>query len=160
MSVTVSSILEGILYKVKDQVKGELSSYLSAMITLKADSVLLEDIKEHVVGDLNALKKNRYPMAFYYPMSIDVEQADLGSDEIRMQVFVSLSLKGSDSDNLVIRALRYSDCLRELVNDDRTMGGACDEARVVKVNYFSSEPGGENIMEIETILSIIVAVAY
>jgi hypothetical protein len=159
MSVTVQSVLEDALYAIKDHVEGNFSTYLEAMLTLKSDNLDLPDIKVHIVGDLDALKQTRYPMAFYYPMEITVEPLDIEEDEIKMQVYVALILKGSDGDALTTKALRYSDCLREMVNDDHTLGGACDYARVSKVNYFSSEPGGENLMEIETILSVILTVA-
>jgi hypothetical protein len=92
-------------------------------------------------------------------MEISVEALDLGEDEIRMQVYMAIVLKGADNDQLTIKALRYSDCVRKLVNDDHTLGGACDYARVSKVNYFAADPGGENLMEIETILTVVLTVA-
>lgn len=157
---TVTSYLEDTLYAIKDYVDGHFSAYVLAMDTLKAgEDLTLEDIKEHVVGDLDALKKNRYPMAFYYPMEINIEPLDLSEDEITMQVYIAIILKGADNDKLTIKALRYSDCLREMVNDDHTLGSACDYARVSKVNYYASEPGGENLMEIETILTVTLTVA-
>lgn len=160
MAVTVTSTLEDALYAIKDYVEGHYSAYVLAMDTLKGSADFsLDDIKEHVVGDLDALKKNRYPMAFYYPMEIGIEPLDLDSDEITMQVYIAIILKGADGDKLTTKALRYSDCLREMVNDDHTLGSACDYARVSKVNYFASEPGGENLMEIETILTVTLTVA-
>jgi hypothetical protein len=158
MAVTVQSTLEDALTHIKEHVTDHFSAYLDAMVGLKNDGIDLPDLKEHIVGDMDALKKSRYPMAFYYPMEINVEPLDMGSDEIRMQVYVAILLKGADGDKLTTKALRYSDCLREMVNDDHTLGGACDYARVSKVNYFSSEPGGENLMEIESILSVILTV--
>lgn len=157
---TVVSVLEDTLYNIQDFVEDEFSSYLQAMDTLKGSAYFsMDDIKEHVVGDLDALKRNRYPMAFYYPMEISITPLDLSEDEITMQVFIAIVIKGASDDKLTTKALRYSDCLRALVNDDHTMGGACDYARVSKVNYFASEPGGENLMEIETILTVIKTVA-
>ena len=157
---TVTSVLEDTLYDIKDHVETNFSAYVIAMNTLKGSSVfVIDDIKEHIVGDMEALKKNRYPMAFYYPMEISVEPLDLSEDEIKMQVYIAIVLKGADGDQLTIKALRYSDCLRKMVNDDHTLSGACDYARVSKVNYFSAEPGGENLMEIETILTVIKTVA-
>ncbi len=160
MAVSVTSTLEDTLYAIKTHVDGHFSAYVLAMDTLKGTAdFTLEDIKEHVVGDFDALKKNRYPIAFYYPMEINVEPLDLGEDEITMQVYIAIILKGASDDRLTTKALRYSDCLREMVNDDHTLGSACDYARVSKVNYFASEPGGENLMEIETILTVILTVA-
>jgi hypothetical protein len=160
MAVTVTSVLEDTLYNIKDYVEGNFSSYLEAMDTLKGSAEYsMDDIKEHIIGDLEALKNNRYPMAFYYPMEISVEALDLGEDEIKMQLYFSISLKGADGDKLTIKALRYSDCFREMVNGDHTLGGACDYARVSKVNYFSAEPGSGNLMEIETILTVTLTVA-
>jgi hypothetical protein len=160
MSITVDSILEDTLYAVKYCVETHFSSYLEAMNNLKDDPTSdLDDIKEHIVGDMDALKKNRYPMAFYYPMEINIDQLDLQEDEIKMQVYVAIILKGADGDKLTTKALRYSSCLREMVNADHTMDGACDYARVSKVNYFASEPGGEYLMEIESILDVTLTVS-
>jgi len=159
MAVTVTSTLEDTLYNIKSHVEDHFSAYVLAMDTLKgAEDYALDNIKEHVVGDLDALKKSRYPMAFYYPTEISIEPLDLGEDEITMQVYIAIILKGADGDKLTIKALRYSDCLREMVNDDHTLGAACDYARVSKVNYYASEPGGENLMEIETILTVVLTV--
>jgi hypothetical protein len=157
---TVTSVLEDTLYNIQDYVEGSLYLYLDAMNqTTKADGIDLEDMKVHVVGDMDALKQNRYPMAFYYPMEIAIEPLDLEQDEIRMSVYVAIVLKGADGDKLTIKALRYSDCIRTLINADHTLASACDYARVSKVNYYSAEPGGENIMEIETILTVTLTVA-
>jgi hypothetical protein len=158
MSITVESVLEDTLYCIKEHVAGHLSSYLEAMVDLKEDGIDLPDIKVHVVGDMDALKQNRFPMAFYYPTEITVSPLDLGEDEISIQVFVSVILKGADGDKLTTMALRYTDCLRQMVNADHTMGGACDFARVSKVGYFASEPGSDNLMEIETTLSVTITV--
>jgi hypothetical protein len=158
MALAVTSVLEDTLYEVKSFVEDNFSAYLEAMDALKGDGLALDDIKVHVVGDLEALKQTRYPMAFYYPMEINVEQLDLGNDEIQMQMYVSIVLKGADGDKVTTKALRYSDCLREMVNDDHTLGGACDYARVSKVNYYASEPGTENLIEIESILSVLITV--
>ena len=156
---TVTSTLEDTLYNIKAYVEGSLYIYLDAMGVTKDDGLALEDMKVHVVGDTDALKQNRYPMAFYYPMEIAVEPLDLNEDEITMKVYVAFILKGADGDKLVTKALRYSDCLRTLVNADHTLASACDYARVEKVNYYSAEPGGENIMEIESILAVTLTVA-
>jgi hypothetical protein len=156
---TVTSTLEDTLYKIKDYVEGSLYLYLDAMGVTKDDGLALEDMKAHVVGDMDALKQNRYPMCFYYPMEIAIDPLDLEEDEIKMNVYVAFILRGADGDKLVTKALRYSDCLRTLVNADHTLAGACDYARVAKVNYFSAEPGGENIMEIESILAVTLTVA-
>ena len=157
---TVTSVLEDTLYNIKDYVEGSLYLYLDAMNqTTKVDGIDLEDMKVHVVGDMDVMKQNRYPMALYFPMEITLEPLDLEQDEIKMNVYVAIILKGADGDKLTTKALRYSDCLRTLVNADHTLAGACDYARVSKVNYFSAEPGGENIMEIESILTVTLTVA-
>ena len=159
MAVTVTSYIEDAIYSVKDYVEGNFSSYIEAMQELKSDSAGLTDIKVHVIGDLEALKQTRYPMAFYYPTEITVEPLDLGDDEIRVELYVAIILKGADGDKLTMKALRYSECLRQLVNADHTLGGACDYARVSRVNYYASEPGAENLMEIESTLSMILTVS-
>lgn len=155
---TVESTLEDTLYAIKTHVEGNFSSYVVAMNSLKSDSAVIENIKVHVVGDLEVLKQPRYPIALYYPTEITVEALDLGDDEIRMEVYLAIVLRGASDDKLTTKALRYSDCLRQLVNDDHTLGGACDYARVSRVNYYASEPGTENLMEIENTLSVIITV--
>ena len=155
---TVESTLEDTLYAIKDHVEGHFSAYVLAMNELKDDEKAIDDIKVHIVGDLEVLKQSRYPMAFYYPTEINIEPLDLGHDEIRMDVYLAIILRGASDDKLTTKALRYSDSLRQLVNDDHTLGGACDFARVSRVNYYASEPGTENLMEIENILSVIITV--
>jgi len=158
MAVSVTSHIEDALYAIRDYVEGGFSTYLEAMDALKDDGLALDDIKAHVVGDMEALKQSRHPMAFYYPTEITVEPLDLGEDEIRMELYLAIVLKGADGDKLTMKALRYSECLRQLVNADHTLGGACDYARVSRVNYYASEPGAENLMEIESMLSVILTV--
>jgi hypothetical protein len=159
MSASVKSYLEDMLYDIKDYTGSTFSVYLTAMETEKSSTIVMADLKEISVGDLAVFEKNMSPVGFLFPTNITIEGLDLGQDEINADVLVVIALEGGDKDELAIKALRYAECFRQMVNAEKTLGGACDYARVKQVNYFGPAPGDVQTMSIEIILAVTLTVA-
>lgn len=160
MPVTVQSYLEDMLYDIKDHVGSTYSTYLDAMEVTKGSEIVMYDLKQIAVGDTSIFESNVSPVGFLFPTNIRIAWIDTGEDEIAMDLLVVIAFKGSGKDQLAIKALRYSECFRQMVNADKTLSSACDEAVVKQINYYGPTPGDVQNMDLEIIMAVILTVPH
>ena len=155
---SVKSYLEDLLYDVKDFTGSTFSVYIAAMYVAKGSTILLPDFEEIAVGDLGVFERNKKTVLFLFPRNIEMEPLDTGQDEILVDLLCMVQITGNSKENLAIKALRYEECFRHMVNGDKTLGASCDDARVSRVGYFGPSPGETQTMGIEITVAAILTV--
>lgn len=155
---SVKSYVEDMLYGVKDFTGSTFSVYIDAMYTEKGSTILLPDFAEIAVGDANVFERNVSPVLFLFPRDIGLAELDMGEDEEGIDLLAMIQLEGKGTDDLAMKALRYAECFRHMVNGDKTLGGACDEARVRRIQYFGPAGGDDQTMAIEISVAVILTV--
>jgi hypothetical protein len=146
---SVKSYIEDMMYGVQDFTGSTFSEYIDAMYSEKGSAIVMADFEEIAVGDISVFEKNKRNVLFLFPQNINIEALDMGEDEITVELLCVIQLSGGGRDNLAIKALRYEECFRHMINDDKTLGAACDYAQVARVGYYGPVPGDTQTMGIE-----------
>jgi hypothetical protein len=149
---SVKSYLEDMLYDVKDHVGSTFSTYIAAMYSEKGSEILLPDFDEIAVGDVNVFARNLPVVLFLFPRDAPISALDTGEDEYSVDLLAVIQFEGSTAE-LPVKALRYAECFRQMVNGDKTMGGACDDAQVTRIQYYG--PGGTDAQEMAIEISVL-----
>lgn len=103
------------------------------------DSVPLPDIADYEIGYKDVLLRDRYPRISLFPEGPQIEPAGQNAMEYTDTVACVLAVTDSDPATLTKRIMRYTEAIRETIQRNQTLGGACSYASVTNIENY---PGG------------------
>lgn len=143
---------EDVIYDLKDYFDENLRTYLQGIASEATDGISLTDIKRYEVGDKDVYALNAYPVGLLFPNEVSFEAHSISADLLQMEIIFTVAIKGTKTENLTVKALRYAAAIRQCIDADRTAGGVVDRAAVSRVNFYARPPGIEDKMVIDIIL--------
>lgn len=151
MSATVYE--EDVLDNIKTYFTNNLDTYLTAIETLKADGVNLQDMKRYEIGDKDVYGLQQYPAGLIFPGEAVYEEYSLSADLLRFQIMLTMAIKSGKTENLTTMVLRYASAVRQCIDADRTAGDTVDRMRIDQINFYARTPGQDQIMVIECVIT-------
>jgi len=142
MPGTYESPVEDILYNLASWIKAGIAAYLTGIMAVKAaDPVTLATPKDVQVSDADPWGQTEYPMILIYPTEAPVESdADSGHDELSVTAEIMIAISEGDPISGTKRILRTTEAVREMIRDDRSMGGNANMISTRGIAYYPGDP--------------------
>lgn len=138
------SVIEDLLAALELWIETNAPAKINAMEAVKTDQVM-EDFASVEISARDPFSFPQYPVVLISPESIHQDQLSFGQDELTMRVNLVLVVADGAAEKLDTKTLRYMEVLRELVRDDRDMGGNADLISFVDAEFYPTVPGDTSI---------------
>lgn len=125
----MTSHIEDALYGVKDYVDSNINTYLDGLEAEKGDGITLTDFKEIKLAEGNPNNISVSPVMYIYPVNVSEVILSMGSQEITLQLSFFMVVSGGKESELVIKAIRYAEAMRQCILADTTCDNAVDGIR-------------------------------
>jgi hypothetical protein len=125
MSTVYDSVIEDIIFDVRDFIRANYDTYLTQINSAKGDSVKVQSIKDAniEVEDSDPHNHSDYPILSLYPTDVNVSVLSNSSDAVRVDITALIAIKSGNPTSIVQKALRYTEALRAILRDYRDLGG-------------------------------------
>lgn len=125
----MTSYIEDALYGIKSYVDSNINTYLDGLETEKDDGITLTDFKEIKLAEGNPNNIYTSPVMYIYPVNVSEVILSMGTQEVTLQLSFFMVVSGGKESELVIKAIRYAEAMRQCILADTTCNNAADGIR-------------------------------
>ena len=117
----------------RDFCNANFAGYLSAIDTKLT-------APEFELGYSSVFGRTRYPAAVLVQGPGGQEPAATLASQIDTELTCAIAIKESRPDKLQTNMLRYTDAMYDMLREDATLGGLCDEAIITELIPYQGDP--------------------
>lgn len=131
----MASIVETIFDAVKDHVMDNIKPILKETERDSGDSLTLPMFKQVFRGDTDIMSIKQFPSLLMRYGQVEITNETTGSDLMTIPITFWVMTNGSKLEDLQRKLERYAWCLKELFDEDRTLGGIAVESMVTGISF-------------------------
>lgn len=149
---------EDLLNALESHIESNLAARLTAISTDIDDAIPLPVLTDVVVGVTDLAGYASWPLGVIIPVRDQYEALSMGADELTAEVDLWVIAANYADATLYRQVLRYGAALRNLIEDDPSLGDAVGDCRVQELEYFPRLAGVDGARAVRLRVTLIAEV--
>lgn len=131
----MASVVETVIDGIKDYIEDNIGDYLDDEQKTSADQLRLPDFVNIYIGDHELSSIDSFPTLMFRYGDIEITEETTQQDLYTFNLTFWIALSDSSYENMQRRLFRYTHCIKEIFDDDRTLNGIAVESRITNISY-------------------------
>ena len=149
----INIVPENITNGIADLLQNDLPAILTTIETEKADGVSLPALKIIDKGYADIFNRPKYPACGIQVDTVRIESAGQNAMKYDTDVSVVIALADLKPDVLNIKAMRYAEAVREVIQRNASLNNSCLYSHVSNIEFYPAAPGDKYMSIIDVTIN-------